>query len=83
MAADVESRVREIIINKLGVKESQITPSASFINDLGADSLDTVELIMEFEKSFNITIDDSDAEKIQTVGDAVSYLSSKTTTESA
>ena len=83
MAADVESRVREIIINKLGVEESQITPSASFINDLGADSLDTVELIMEFEKSFNITIDDSDAEKIQTVGDAVSYLSSKTTTESA
>lgn len=78
MASDVESKVREIIINKLGVEESQITPSASFINDLGADSLDTVELIMEFEKSFNLTIDDSDAEKIQTVGDAVSYLSSKT-----
>ncbi|HVK39821.1 MAG TPA: acyl carrier protein [Candidatus Kapabacteria bacterium] len=78
MASDVESRVHEIIINKLGVEESQITPSASFINDLGADSLDTVELIMEFEKSFNITIDDSDAEKIQTVGDAVSYLQSKT-----
>jgi acyl carrier protein len=78
MASDVESRVHEIIINKLGVEESQITPNASFINDLGADSLDTVELIMEFEKSFNITIDDSDAEKIQTVGDAVSYLQSKT-----
>lgn len=78
MASDVESKVREIIINKLGVEESQITPGASFINDLGADSLDTVELIMEFEKSFNLTIDDSDAEKIQTVGDAVSYLSSKT-----
>jgi acyl carrier protein len=78
MASDVESRVHEIIINKLGVEESQITPGASFINDLGADSLDTVELIMEFEKSFNITIDDSDAEKIQTVGDAVSYLQSKT-----
>ena len=77
MASDVESRVREIIINKLGVEESQITPNASFINDLGADSLDTVELIMEFEKSFNLTIDDSDAEKIQTVGDAVTYLSSK------
>ena len=78
MASDVESRVREIIINKLGVEESQITPNASFINDLGADSLDTVELIMEFEKSFNLTIDDSDAEKIQTVGDAVTYLESKT-----
>ena len=69
MAADVESKVKEIIVNKLGVEESQITPSASFINDLGADSLDTVELIMEFEKSFNVTIDDADAEKIQTVGD--------------
>jgi acyl carrier protein len=78
MAADVESRVKEIIVNKLGVEESQITPSASFINDLGADSLDTVELIMEFEKSFNVTIDDADAEKIQTVGDAVSYLKAKT-----
>ncbi|MEO5931465.1 MAG: acyl carrier protein [Candidatus Kapaibacterium sp.] len=83
MAADVESRVKEIIINKLGVEESQITPSASFINDLGADSLDTVELIMEFEKSFNVTIDDADAEKIQTVGDAVSYLQTKTGAESA
>ena len=78
MAADVESRVKEIIVNKLGVEESQITPSASFINDLGADSLDTVELIMEFEKNFNVTIDDADAEKIQTVGDAVTYLNAKT-----
>jgi acyl carrier protein len=83
MASDVESKVKEIIINKLGVEESQITPSASFINDLGADSLDTVELIMEFEKTFNITIDDTDAEKIQTVGDAVSYLTDKTATQSA
>ncbi len=83
MASDVESKVKEIIINKLGVEESQITPSASFINDLGADSLDTVELIMEFEKTFNITIDDSDAEKIQTVGDAVSYLQDKTDGDSA
>jgi acyl carrier protein len=81
MASEVESKVKEIIINKLGVEESQITPAASFINDLGADSLDTVELIMEFEKTFNITIDDSDAEKIQTVGDAVSYLESKATSE--
>jgi acyl carrier protein len=78
MAADVESKVKEIIVNKLGVEESQITPTASFINDLGADSLDTVELIMEFEKSFNVTIDDADAEKIQTVGDAVNYLQVKT-----
>lgn len=76
--ADVESKVKEIIVNKLGVEETQITPSASFINDLGADSLDTVELIMEFEKSFNVTIDDADAEKIQTVGDAVTYLQAKT-----
>ncbi|HVZ38344.1 MAG: acyl carrier protein [Bacteroidetes bacterium] len=76
--ADVEAKVKEIIVNKLGVEESQITDGASFINDLGADSLDTVELIMEFEKSFNVTIDDADAEKIQTVGDAVSYLSAKT-----
>ena len=77
MAAEVESKVREIIVNKLGVEDSQITSASSFINDLGADSLDTVELIMEFEKAFNVTIDDADAEKIQTVGDAVSYLSQK------
>ncbi len=71
-------QVKQIIVNKLGVEESQITPTASFQNDLGADSLDTVELIMEFERAFNITIEDSDAEKIQTVGDAVSYLESRT-----
>lgn len=70
-------KVREIIVNKLGVEESQITDSASFTNDLGADSLDTVELIMEFERAFNLTIEDSDAEKIQTVGDAVSYIESR------
>lgn len=67
-------KVKEIIVNKLGVEESQITPTASFTNDLGADSLDTVELIMEFERAFNLTIEDSDAEKIQTVGDAITYL---------
>ena len=72
-------KVKEIIVNKLGVEESQITPTASFTNDLGADSLDTVELIMEFERAFNLTIEDSDAEKIQTVGDAVSYIESKAT----
>ncbi len=71
-------QVKQIIVNKLGVEDSQITPTASFTNDLGADSLDTVELIMEFERAFNITIEDTDAEKIQTVGDAVSYLESRT-----
>lgn len=83
MASDIESKVKEIIVNKLGVEDSQITPTASFINDLGADSLDTVELIMEFEKNFNVTIDDSDAEKIQTVGDAVTYLQAKTAATNA
>ena len=73
----VATKVIEIIVNKLGVEESQVTLAASFTNDLGADSLDTVELIMEFERSFNLTIDDADAEKIQTVGDAINYLESK------
>jgi acyl carrier protein len=73
----VAAKVKEIIVNKLGVEESQITDDASFTNDLGADSLDTVELIMEFEKEFNVTIEDSDAEKIQTVGDAIKYLESQ------
>ncbi len=73
----IAAKVKEIIVNKLGVEESQITDDASFTNDLGADSLDTVELIMEFEKEFNVTIEDADAEKIQTVGDAVKYLESK------
>ena len=75
--ADVESKVKEIIMNKLGVEASQVTPAASFTNDLGADSLDTVELVMEFEKAFNLQIPDEDAEKISTVGDAVKYLSDK------
>jgi acyl carrier protein len=74
---NVESKVREIIVSKLGVEDSQITPTASFTNDLGADSLDTVELVMEFEKAFNLQIPDEDAEKIQTVGDAVTYITSK------
>lgn len=74
---DVEAKVKEIIIDKLGVEESQITPEASFTNDLGADSLDIVELIMGFESSFNISIPDEDAEKITTVGDAIKYLKEK------
>ena len=73
----VAQQVTEIIVNKHGVEESQVTPEASFTNDLNADSLDTVELIMEFERAFELTIDDSDAEKIQTVGDAVTYIESK------
>jgi acyl carrier protein len=71
---DVKQKVVEIIVKKLGVEESQVTDEASFTKDLGADSLDTVELIMEFEKEFDITIEDSDAEKIQTVGNVVNYL---------
>jgi acyl carrier protein len=75
--ADVEAKVKEIIMNKLGVEAAQVTTAASFTNDLGADSLDTVELVMEFEKAFNLQIPDEDAEKISTVGDAVKYLSAK------
>jgi len=75
--ADIDSKVKEIIVSKLGVDEGQITPEASFTNDLGADSLDTVELVMEFEKAFNIQIPDEDAEKIATVGDAIRYLKGK------
>jgi acyl carrier protein len=74
---DVEAKVKEIIIDKLGVEESQITPEASFTNDLGADSLDIVELVMGFESAFQISIPDEDAEKIGTVGDAVKYLTEK------
>lgn len=72
--ANVDDKVKEIIIEKLGVDATQITTEASFTNDLGADSLDTVELIMEFEKAFGITIPDEDAEKIGTVGDAITYI---------
>ncbi|MBP1648956.1 MAG: acpP [Bacteroidetes bacterium] len=75
--ADIEAKVKEIIVNKLGVDDGQITPEASFTNDLGADSLDTVELVMEFEKAFNLQIPDEDAEKIGTVGDAINYIKSK------
>ena len=74
---DVNAKVKEIIVDKLGVEESQITPEASFTNDLGADSLDIVELVMGFESEFGLSIPDEDAEKIATVGDAVSYLEEK------
>jgi acyl carrier protein len=72
--SDINTRVVSIIIDKLGVEESEVTTEASFTNDLGADSLDTVELIMEFEKEFNIAIPDDQAENIQTVGEAVTYI---------
>ncbi|HLU16894.1 MAG TPA: acyl carrier protein [Edaphocola sp.] len=72
--SEVANRVKKIIVDKLGVDESEVTPEASFTNDLGADSLDTVELMMEFEKEFNISIPDDQAETITTVGQAISYL---------
>ena len=71
---NISEKVTAIIVDKLGVDESEVNAEASFTNDLGADSLDTVELIMEFEKEFDISIPDENAEKIQTVGDAVKYL---------
>lgn len=75
--AEIETKVRNAVIDKLGVEESKVTIDASFINDLGADSLDTVELVMKFEEEFDIKIPDEDAEKIQKVGDAVNYISEK------
>jgi acyl carrier protein len=72
--SDIKSKVIAIIVDKLGVEESEVTNEASFTNDLGADSLDTVELIMEFEKEFSIAIPDDQAENIQTVGDAIAYI---------
>ena len=76
--SEVAAKVKAIIVDKLGVDESEVTETASFQNDLGAESLDTVELIMEFEKAFNITIPDEDAgEKISTVGDAIAYIENK------
>jgi acyl carrier protein len=76
--SDIASRVKAIIVDKLGVDENEVTPEASFTNDLGADSLDTVELIMEFEKEFNIAIPDDQAESISTVGEAVKYIEENT-----
>ncbi|RLD44180.1 MAG: acyl carrier protein [Bacteroidetes bacterium] len=74
--SDIANRITAIIVDKLGVDENEVTPEASFTNDLGADSLDTVELIMEFEKEFNIAIPDDKAEGIGTVGEAISYIES-------
>ena len=74
--SEIQSKVVEIIVDKLGVKESEVVPEASFTAHLGADSLDQVELIMEFEKAFDLQIPDGDAEKIQTVGDAIDYIES-------
>ena len=75
--ANIADDVKKIIVEKLGVDMSEVTPEASFTNDLGADSLDTVELIMEFEKEFDLSIPDEEAENIQTVGDAIKYLESQ------
>lgn len=72
--AGVEDKVKEIIVEQLGVDEGEVTPTASFVDDLGADSLDTVELVMGFEEAFNLQIADEDAEKIRTVRDAVDYI---------
>jgi acyl carrier protein len=77
MSQDLEAKVKAVIVDKLGVDESEVTLEANFTNDLGADSLDTVELIMELEKAFGITIPDEDAENIATVGDAINYVKSK------
>ena len=74
--SDIKAKVIAIIVDKLNVEESEVTNEASFTNELGADSLDTVELIMEFEKQFNISIPDDKAEGIQTVGDAIAYIES-------
>jgi acyl carrier protein len=72
--SEIEAKVRAIIVDKLGVNDAEVKPEASFTNDLGADSLDTVELIMEFEKEFGLSIPDDKAEKIVTVGDAINYI---------
>ena len=77
MAASVQARVKEIVCEQLGVSEEEVVPEASFIEDLGADSLDTVELVMALEEEFGIEIPDEDAEKLMTVGDALRYIEEK------
>jgi len=81
MSEPTEARVREIIVNELGVEPEKVTDEASFVEDLGADSLDTVELVMAFEEEFGIDIPDEDAEQMRTVGDAISYLRDKGSSE--
>ncbi len=76
--ASVEERVKQIVVEQLGVDEGEVTPNASFVDDLGADSLDTVELVMAFEEAFGIEIPDEDAEKIATVKDAIEYIGKHT-----
>ncbi|MDA1103810.1 MAG: acyl carrier protein [Gemmatimonadetes bacterium] len=78
MSEPTEARVREIIINELGVEAEKVTDDASFVEDLGADSLDTVELVMAFEEEFGIDIPDEDAEQMRTVGDAIKYMKENT-----
>lgn len=73
----IEDRVKEIIVEQLSVNPEQVTPAASFIDDLGADSLDTVELVMAFEEEFSVEVPDEDAEKLQTVGDVIKYIEDK------
>ncbi len=72
--SEIQEKVVKIIVDKLGVKESEVTPEATFTGDLGADSLDTVELVMEFEKAFGVQVEDEAAEKFQTVGDVIAYI---------
>ena len=81
MSEPTEARVREIIVNELGVEPEKVTDEASFVEDLGADSLDTVELVMAFEEEFGIDIPDEDAEQMRTVGDAIKYLRDKGSSE--
>ncbi len=75
--SEIAEKVKDTIVDKLGVEKSEVTNEASFTNDLGADSLDTVELIMEFEKTFGVSIPDDEAEKIVTVGDAIAYIEAR------
>ena len=77
IVTDIEEKIYEIVCEHMGASRDKLAPETSFINDLGADSLDTVELVMEFESAFDITIPDEDAEKIQTVGNAISYITGK------
>ena len=77
MTKDISNKIKKMVADHLGIEEAKVTDEASFIDDLGADSLDTVELVMEFESAFDITIPDEDAEKIQTVGTAIDYISGK------